>query len=189
MNRVEYNELFLRYRPVQNIEEFFWLVNLVEALKPETIIEIGVENGGSLKFWDKLLPSSGLLIGIDITPTTADRFSWWKDSAHIIKLITGDSTDPNTVRRTEEALQGMLADFLFIDGNHSFQAVSEDFKNYSPFLKSGGLVGFHDVVYHHEVGEFFRSLPRRKEKMTVFDRTRGHILGTGVWWKPECEEL
>ena len=43
--------------PLQtNKEEMFDLVNIVEEIKPETIMEIGSLTGGSLKFWEQLLP-------------------------------------------------------------------------------------------------------------------------------------
>jgi predicted O-methyltransferase YrrM len=35
-------------------------------------------------------------------------------------------------------------DFLFIDGDHAYPAVLEDFLVWSPFLKEGGIIAFHD---------------------------------------------
>jgi len=35
-------------------------------------------------------------------------------------------------------------DFLFIDGDHSIEGCDYDFINYSPFLKKGGYIAFHD---------------------------------------------
>jgi predicted O-methyltransferase YrrM len=37
-------------------------------------------------------------------------------------------------------------DFLFIDGNHDYQAVLQDYQQWSPLLKIGGVIAFHDVV-------------------------------------------
>lgn len=36
-------------------------------------------------------------------------------------------------------------DFLFIDGDHSFEGVKKDFEDYSPFVKKSGIIVFHDV--------------------------------------------
>lgn len=59
-------------------------------------------------------------------------------------------------------------DFLFIDGDHSYKGVEQDFKDYSPFVKKGGIIAFHDIIIseqHHSrnvyVGEFWNYL---KEK-------------------------
>lgn len=63
-------------------------------------------------------------------------------------------------------------DFLFIDGDHSYGGVKQDFLDYSPFVKRGGIIVFHDIVIsdrHHErdvyVGEFWRHLT----KFRLFD--------------------
>jgi predicted O-methyltransferase YrrM len=37
-------------------------------------------------------------------------------------------------------------DFLFIDGNHDYEAVLQDYEQWSPLLKTGGTIAFHDVV-------------------------------------------
>jgi predicted O-methyltransferase YrrM len=36
-------------------------------------------------------------------------------------------------------------DFLFIDAIHTLEAVTKDFEDWSPFLKVGGRIAFHDV--------------------------------------------
>ena len=35
---------------------------------------------------------------------------------------------------------------LWIDGDHTYQGVQQDFGNYSPFLAPGGIVAFHDCL-------------------------------------------
>jgi predicted O-methyltransferase YrrM len=41
-------------------------------------------------------------------------------------------------------------DLLFIDANHEFPAVMRDFQQWSPFVKRGGVIAFHDVSDHFE---------------------------------------
>ena len=36
-------------------------------------------------------------------------------------------------------------DLLFIDGNHAFDVVAQDFRDWAPFVREGGLVAFHDT--------------------------------------------
>lgn len=36
-------------------------------------------------------------------------------------------------------------DFLFIDGDHRYAAVQRDIANYTPFVKKGGWIAFHDT--------------------------------------------
>jgi len=56
-------------------------------------------------------------------------------------------------------------DFLFIDGDHSYEGVEKDFKDYSGFVKQGGIIVMHDIIIseqHHSrnvyVGEFWNYL-------------------------------
>ncbi len=38
-------------------------------------------------------------------------------------------------------------DLLFIDGNHSHDAVLRDYTKWAPFVKNGGFLAFHDVSF------------------------------------------
>jgi predicted O-methyltransferase YrrM len=40
--------------------------------------------------------------------------------------------------------KNLLIDFLFIDADHAYAAVSADWRNWSPFVKKGGIIAFHD---------------------------------------------
>ena len=177
MDRVEFEEIFTSVRIDQGREEFFSLVNMVETLKPHVIIEIGVQYGGSLKFWEQLLQPGDLLIGVDIlTP----QISWdWPASDLDIVMITGDSTELDTVSQVVEQLENKQADFLYLDGDHSLDTIQKDFKNYSPLVRSGGIVGFHDLYTDHKnPKKVFDTLQGRKKEWHLGGQ------GTGIWWKP-----
>src|SRR5256884_4232168 len=38
-----------------------------------------------------------------------------------------------------------LIDLLFIDGDHEYEAVRRDFEDWSPHLREGGIIIFHDT--------------------------------------------
>lgn len=40
-------------------------------------------------------------------------------------------------------------DFVYIDGNHSYESVKEDIKTYYPKLREGGVLGGHDFYNGH----------------------------------------
>jgi predicted O-methyltransferase YrrM len=40
-------------------------------------------------------------------------------------------------------------DFLFIDGDHRYEGVLADWRDYAPLVRPGGLVAFHDIVRDH----------------------------------------
>ena len=39
-------------------------------------------------------------------------------------------------------------DFLFLDGDHTYEGIRQDFEMYSPLVKKGGIIGFHDIAPH-----------------------------------------
>lgn len=149
----------------------FWLVNKVEKVHPHTIIEIGLGIGGSMKIWEQMLAPGDLYVGVDIRETIESEIFWdWRHSDRQIKIIVGDSTDPATVEKVKATLGNRQADFLFIDGSHSYENVVYEFEHYTPFVRSGGLVGFHDLEAHlaqkyeiTAVKKFFHELHGQKE--------------------------
>ncbi|MCB0331096.1 MAG: class I SAM-dependent methyltransferase [Bdellovibrionales bacterium] len=48
---------------------------------------------------------------------------------------------------SQEAARSWQGDIrlLFIDGDHSFEAVKADFQLFSPYVSTGGVIAFHDV--------------------------------------------
>jgi predicted O-methyltransferase YrrM len=67
-----------------------------------------------------------------------------------------DNMKKNRVYEVAKVLRGMSYEFskgftekidlLFIDANHEYDAVMRDFEEWSPHLKPGGIIAFHDVV-------------------------------------------
>ena len=45
--------------------------------------------------------------------------------------------------------RGEKLDFLFIDGDHSYDGVKADFEMYAPMVRPGGLIAFHDINPDH----------------------------------------
>ena len=46
---------------------------------------------------------------------------------------------------TKAYLRGNPADFLFIDADHTESGVRSDYGMYSPLVRKGGMIGFHDI--------------------------------------------
>ena len=65
-----------------------------------------------------------------------------------IYLIRADSHLTGSLQKVKSALKGKSLDFLFIDGDHSYRGVKQDFEMYSPLVRKGGLVAFHDICRH-----------------------------------------
>jgi predicted O-methyltransferase YrrM len=48
--------------------------------------------------------------------------------------------------------QDLKIDLLFIDADHSFKGVSSDWRNWSPFMRKGGVIAFHDYYVKSQGG-------------------------------------
>jgi predicted O-methyltransferase YrrM len=55
-------------------------------------------------------------------------------------------------------------DFVFIDGDHSYDGVMRDIKNYYPLVRSGGIVSGHDFKLR-DVGQALSDFFRDKEEV------------------------
>ena len=179
MDRASFDALFNSVPIVQHPEEFYWLVNHVEQVRPHCILEIGVQFGGTAKFWEQLLQPHDLLIEIDENPDTPNLIRWnWRDSSRQVKLILGNSSNASTEKQVQDLLAGRDVDFLYIDGDHSLEAVTNDFYRYTKFVRKGGLVGFHDLYTDvQNPKKLFDSIEGRKEERWLGGQ------GTGIWWK------
>lgn len=60
----------------------------------------------------------------------------WGLTATVVKVRT---TSDEAARNWKRGI-----DFLYIDGDHSYEAVVRDIKNFVPFVRTGGLLAFHD---------------------------------------------
>lgn len=177
MTREEFQQLFNHLRdnyhtPIQASEEFWDLVNLVQSRGYKRILEIGVEKAGTIVFWDKIVGSEGKVVGAD---ESLARIELEINPQSDFQLIEGDSHAPETVARIKDALPEV--DFLFIDGDHSYEGVKADFDNFSPLVTSGGMVAFHDI-HDAGVGDFWCEL-EANHNTTKFHQGSGGI-GIGV---------
>lgn len=154
---------------ITELAEF--VLDYAEQSKQEDMItlEIGTKFGGTFYIWCSLFNMEGdLNISIDmsdggihggISEEEMDkRDRWFKRSFGNCHFIRGDSHDVNTRfelfkivhnntsfnQKYPEMEDGRI-DFLFIDGDHSYEGVKQDFEMYSPFVKPGGLIAFHDI--------------------------------------------
>lgn len=109
------------------------MLELVAQLKPKKILEIGVHTGGGLKAFGDAFPDAKLYgLEIDITHLVFTDF----------ELIEGDATKPEII---EQVRKFGPFDFIFIDGDHTYEGVKADWENYHTMVRPGGAVGFHDT--------------------------------------------
>jgi hypothetical protein len=107
--------------------------------KPVKLLEIGVQNGGSLETWHEYFDNAQLLLGCDINAACAQlRFNDPK-----ILLVLGDSSK----RETKEKIISVSSSFDIVidDGSHTSFDIINLFVNYFPLLSPGGIYVVEDT--------------------------------------------
>jgi cephalosporin hydroxylase len=164
----------IRHAPVraaQIRDELRELVALYCDLAPVNVVEIGTWTGGTLYQWLINAAKGTRVMSIDQGPEnwvppdpTFNNSVWWDwvpDGALLYALM-GDSHDPEMVKKVQ-AITGGGIDWLFIDGDHTYQGVKADWDLWSPHINKGGVVAFHDLkspdwAPHIQVGKLWQEL-------------------------------
>ncbi len=63
-------------------------------------------------------------------------------------LLRGDSHADEMLNRVKAALRDQALDYLFIDGDHTYEGVKRDFELYAPLVRKGGIIALHDIAPH-----------------------------------------
>lgn len=153
----QYADSFLK--PIQIEEELAELVREVRKLKPLTVLEIGTARGGTLLLWTRLAQRNATIVSIDLpggkfgggyTARQAAiyrRFAGKDQSLHLLRL---DSHAQPTLDKTKQLFGGKPVDLLFIDGDHTYEGVKQDWEMYSPLVRTGGMIVFHDIAGNYD---------------------------------------
>jgi cephalosporin hydroxylase len=156
------------YMP-QHKDEIKALALFVHQLNPKIVVEIGTKFGGTFMIWNEVTNartiSVDLVEGIHggVTRESTDKRNlnfkdWYGDRC---TFIEGNSHDQSTYDALLKHLNGNQIDFLFIDGDHTYEGVKQDYEMYSPLVKKGGHVAFHDIndtEYHRDRNVFVEQL-------------------------------
>lgn len=115
--------------------------------RPVVLLEVGIQNGGSLEIWCRYFPKAKLLVGIDINPNIG--LLRYEDAR--IHLILGDATT-ETVAAELDRIAPSGFDIIIDDGSHRSSDIVKTFGLLYPRLRSGGLYLTEDLhcSYWHE---------------------------------------
>jgi cephalosporin hydroxylase len=103
----------------------------------ESILEIGVLQGGSLRLWKAWAPHARV-VGLDIDPA-AQAFC-----PSDCTLITGSQDDPGAVAQAIAACGGSPT-VVIDDGSHAVEHMLASFRLIWPHLQSGGFYAIEDL--------------------------------------------
>lgn len=161
--------------------------------RPIRLLEIGVQNGGSLEIWSKFFPNAGSIIGCDIN-LSCNLLRYQEPH---IRVIVGDANDPHI----KSQILGQVAEFDIIidDGSHRSSDIVKTFAMYFSSLADGGVFIAEDLHCSYWAS-FDGGLFNPFSSMTFFKwlsdiinhehwglaKSRGDLL-KGVFAKYRCE--
>lgn len=138
---------------VQNHAEIIEATKFVRSLGIKNFMEIGTDQGGTFAIWSKVSAGDGIRISLDMPHGhfgRADydvnlRDQYLKSLGSNVTMIHGDSHKQEMKVTVKVILGGAQLDFLFIDGDHTYEGVKQDYEMYRDLVKPGGWIGFHDI--------------------------------------------
>lgn len=185
----------------QNLVELQSFVQFLEPQKVSSALEIGTMKGGTLYLWCQLSDPRARIYSIDLprgrfgggySSKLELLFHQFKQPNQELLCIQGDSHSAATRTSFERALNGRSIDFLFIDGDHTYSGVKRDFEDYSPYVRQGGIVAFHDIVFNpanssdFEVWRFWQELKKSHPDAVEFidpPNAQRRTIGIGAFRK------
>lgn len=164
-------------------EELKTLHSLVQSNKNDLCVEIGSYFGASSYAIASALKDNSRLYCIDIWKSNTAMRPDPKDGSSLL-----DSFKKNTKKHEDKIItivdysynaykifknNNSKIDFLFIDGDHSYEGVKKDFDLYLPLMNKGGIIAFHDWGW----GSVKKMIMKN-----VLDKTIEHKSLPNMWW-------
>jgi len=196
------NIIDVRIQETQYLPEFDILLEEFKKLKAKNVLEIGSYFGWSLHHWLELSEPGSKVISIDLPISkfcgAADPRckkqediinnewkNWAKKNKNKLYLIQDYSQYERTKQKVVELLNNDLLDFVFIDGDHSYNAVKKDFEIYFDLVRPGGIIALHDIGYAEEGGvhKFWDEIKNNFQHIELRKHYKNQ-KGIGIIFKP-----
>lgn len=191
---------FKKIEPRQNPLEIEELYRRVCALAPRRILEIGTARGGTLYLWTQAAVDDAIIVSVDLPggefggayPTCRipfyESFARENQSMHLLRC---NSHDIHSLEKVQKIFDSGLVDFIFIDGDHSYEGVKKDFQLYGKLVRPGGIIGFHDILPRQEFPEiqvykFWEEISTQYDSLEIVGpNNSGRPIGIGLLFTGE----
>jgi predicted O-methyltransferase YrrM len=180
------------------MSEFEAMLEEVKKRRPERILEIGTARGATLLGWCQIAQKQVISIDLEggihgggYLPVRKKLYQEFKINNEGIDLymLQKNSQINETVAEVRSLLKGQLLDVLFIDGDHRYAGIKKDFELWSPLVRSGGVILFHDIARHTrtaecEVDVFWNEIKTGYENIEWIENAQQGWAGIGMLVKP-----
>lgn len=130
---------------------------------PIRLLEIGVQNGGSLEVWAKMFPNAQTIVGCDID-TRCATLSFDDPRIHLVVADANSQEGYTAIQQISRSF-----DIVIDDGSHQSADIIASFARYFPLVADGGLYIAEDLHCSYWP-EFGGDLGRGKTAIEMFKR-------------------
>ena len=139
------------------------LFRLVNHFQPGVILELGTSLGISALYMHKAAPKAELITveGDQQTYNFAKRLISSSESAKSVVLRNMYFSD-----FLEKEIAGKIFDFIYIDGDHTYEATITNFKKLLPHITESSVLIFDDIYWSEEMTRAWKEI-KMHERVTV----------------------
>lgn len=156
----------------QSKQELQYFLNTIKPLNLKLGMEIGCWYGGSHFMLQTVVPTM-ISMDIDHGRLILAKKLCNTEKSHFIHANSCIDDNKSVVQSLLNMLGFKYLDMLFIDGNHSYEACKKDHTLYSPLVRPGGVVAFHDSISFGGVVDFIKELENDGYSMTTLKCHQG----------------
>lgn len=152
----------------QNEQELAMLVDFIQKKDIESYLEIGIAKGDLMRYMQELG-----LITYGITPDIRDSHEG------LLNIYYGKSQDAEIIQRVSH-LYTYSFDLIFVDGDHSYEAVKADYENYKGMCR---YMAFHDILGLRDcegVAKLWQELKEKHKTLEFIADERKYASGIGI---------
>jgi predicted O-methyltransferase YrrM len=124
---------------------------LGHAAGKKRLAEIGVWEGGTTRRLRGVMAPDATLVAIDPYPPGRSGLNYQKfiAAAEVAAVRNGTVVWLRQTGAEAARAPGVLAapfDFVFVDGNHTYEGLRQDWEGWSPLIEPGGIIALHDSL-------------------------------------------
>ena len=178
----------------QNAWELEELAREYSIIRPQAVMEIGSQHGGTLRRFMQesfVADIETVFVSVDTGPKSwhppqdFDVSIWheWAEQFRCkLHIVQANSHEISTLQEVKDIRNEY--DFIFVDGDHSYEGAMQDFEMYGPLVRKGGIMAFHDIATpdfspHIQVWQAWREIQAAGYKTREI-RANGPFGGIGV---------
>lgn len=153
-----------RHEWSSEVEVCEFIASLIKMTGAKTVLEIGVFEGETSIKMIEALPIGGYYAGIDVTDYRKHNL---ERGGVAVDFILSDS-----ISALKKFPRGTF-DFIFVDGDHSWNTIFNEFKEVRQIISKNGVIAYHDSIHLHDVKQLMRVAVQYKYNVVTLNTSGG----------------